>query len=59
VRIGEPFHLPETKRVTKEQVADGTRAIMEQIAELLPERYRGVYGSTGTGSVAQPSQKDV
>lgn len=59
IRIGEPFHLPETKRVTKEQVAEGTRAIMERIAELLPEKYRGVYGPAGPGDVAQPSQKDV
>jgi 1-acyl-sn-glycerol-3-phosphate acyltransferase len=45
VRFGEPFSLPETKRATKEQIADGTRAIMEGIAALLPEKYRGVYAS--------------
>jgi 1-acyl-sn-glycerol-3-phosphate acyltransferase len=45
VRFGEPFRLPETKRATKEQIAEGTREIMEKIAELLPAKYRGVYAS--------------
>jgi 1-acyl-sn-glycerol-3-phosphate acyltransferase len=45
VRFGQPFGLPETKRATKEQIAAGTREIMEKIAELLPAKYRGVYGS--------------
>ncbi len=45
VQIGEPFHLPETKRLTKQQVAKGTHEIMERISQLLPERYRGGYGS--------------
>ncbi len=45
VRFGEPFRLPDTKRATKEQIAEGTREIMEKIAELLPAKYRGVYAS--------------
>lgn len=45
VRFGEPFRLPETKRATKEQIEAGTREIMEKIAELLPAKYRGLYGS--------------
>lgn len=44
VRFGQPFGLPETKRATKEQIAAGTREIMEKIAELLPAKYRGGYG---------------
>ena len=53
VRFGEPFTLPDTKRVTKEQVADGTRAIMEKIAELLPAKYRVVYASPGQEAPAK------
>jgi 1-acyl-sn-glycerol-3-phosphate acyltransferase len=45
IRIGEPYTLPSTSRVTKQQIADGTREIMERIAEMLPENLRGVYGS--------------
>ena len=45
VRFGQPFALPETKRATKEQIRGGTREIMEKIAELLPAKYRGPYGS--------------
>jgi 1-acyl-sn-glycerol-3-phosphate acyltransferase len=44
-RFGEPFHIPsqvDGRRVTPDEA---TRLIMVRIAELLPERYRGVYGS--------------
>jgi len=50
VRIGRPFHLTRTRRLTKQQVADGTREIMERIAALLPEDRRGVY-QTSTSPV--------
>jgi 1-acyl-sn-glycerol-3-phosphate acyltransferase len=43
VHFGSPFHIPERvdgKRVTAEEA---TRLIMMRIAELLPERYHGVY----------------
>jgi 1-acyl-sn-glycerol-3-phosphate acyltransferase len=43
VRFGEPFAIPthvDGRRVTSEEA---TRLIMVRIAELLPERYRGVY----------------
>src|SRR5215204_6261353 len=43
VQFGLPFHIPERvdgKRVTAEEA---TQLIMERIAELLPERYHGVY----------------
>lgn len=43
VRIGEPFTLPATKRVTRQHIEAGTREIMERIAALLPEQYRGRY----------------
>lgn len=56
LRIGEPFTLPPTKRVTKDDIENGSREIMRRIAELLPEQYRGAYAdaveervSTATG----------
>ena len=48
IRIGKPFHLPETKRVTKEAIASGSKEIMRQIAELLPPSYRGAYAKDAT-----------
>jgi len=44
VRFGEPFLLPRPQRLTKEAVEEGTETIMRRIAEMLPERYRGIYG---------------
>jgi 1-acyl-sn-glycerol-3-phosphate acyltransferase len=41
--IGRPFRLPEAKRVNKQTAESGTREIMKRIAELLPEKFRGVY----------------
>jgi hypothetical protein len=43
VRFGSPFRIPERvdgKRVTADEA---THLIMMRIAELLPERYHGVY----------------
>jgi 1-acyl-sn-glycerol-3-phosphate acyltransferase len=43
IRFGHPFRIPERvdgKRVTSEEA---TRLLMSQVAELLPEKYRGVY----------------
>jgi len=45
VNIGCPFHLPQTNgKLTREELAEFTRSIMEHIAELLPPEYRGDYG---------------
>ena len=57
VRFGQPFALPETKRATKEQIAAGTREIMEKIAELLPAKYAGVYGASGHDEAAAAKQE--
>ena len=43
IRYGEPFYLPRPERLTKEAVEAGADLIMSRIAELLPERYRGIY----------------
>jgi 1-acyl-sn-glycerol-3-phosphate acyltransferase len=45
VRFGEPFLLPRPERLTKEAIEDGTDVIMRRIAEMLPERYRGIYAT--------------
>ncbi len=47
VVIGEPFALPQPKRVTADAVRDGTDAIMHHIAALLPPPYRGAYAEPG------------
>lgn len=44
VNIGHPFHLPASKKSTRAGLIENTSFIMERIAELLPPKYRGVYG---------------
>ena len=41
--VGRPFRLPENGRVRSPKLREYTELIMHRIAELLPERYRGVY----------------
>jgi 1-acyl-sn-glycerol-3-phosphate acyltransferase len=48
---GEPFHLPRPERITKDAVEEATDLIMSRIAELLPERYRGIYAGQRTPAV--------
>jgi 1-acyl-sn-glycerol-3-phosphate acyltransferase len=62
MRVGEPFILerglgPDGKKEPLEAV---TTRLMLHIAELLPERYRGVYGPllAGTAPDAAPGQVD-
>jgi 1-acyl-sn-glycerol-3-phosphate acyltransferase len=43
LNIGRPFHLP-AEDFTRAKLAENTNLIMERIAELLPPKYRGVYG---------------
>lgn len=45
VTIGTPFWLAVPERLNAQSAAEGTRAIMERIAALLPIEYRGYYGS--------------
>lgn len=45
VVFGEPFRLAKPQRLTKEAVEEGAELIMRRIAELLPERYRGLYAA--------------
>ena len=53
VTVGEPFHLPRPKRLNAEAAQAGTRQIMERIAALLPESYRGYYGGEATSNKLQ------
>ena len=44
VNIGHPFYLPSPRsRLTKQELAELTNTIMQHIAELLPQKYRGHY----------------
>jgi 1-acyl-sn-glycerol-3-phosphate acyltransferase len=45
VRFGKPFRLEMPERITREEIDKATAAIMESIAALLPEQYRGQYGA--------------
>ncbi|MBL7063017.1 MAG: 1-acyl-sn-glycerol-3-phosphate acyltransferase [Anaerolineae bacterium] len=47
VVVGKPFRLPESGRVRSQKLREYTDLIMHHIAELLPEEYRGEYGSVG------------
>ena len=45
VVFGAPFHLPQTGRLSSEELAEATDLIMRRIAALLPTSYQGVYAS--------------
>lgn len=55
VHFGEPFEIP--KRVDDQRVTadEATRLIMERVAELLPEPYRGVYSTSANSSSSSDS----
>lgn len=45
ISYGEPILLkPKGTKITREDVVEATNEVMRRIAEMLPERYRGVYG---------------
>jgi len=47
IRIGKPYTLPRAgRKISREDVEQGTQLIMKKIAELLPEKYRGPYADT-------------
>lgn len=50
ITIGKPFHLAATNgKLTREERIGLTHSIMEHIAELLPEGYRGYYAEGNAG----------
>lgn len=46
VKVGKMFRLSEQISDRKDAVPEGTRLIMQSLAALLPEEYRGAYSST-------------
>ncbi len=49
VAIGRPFLLPSAEgKLTRSRLAQYSDSIMERIAELLPESYRGIYDLRGS-----------
>jgi 1-acyl-sn-glycerol-3-phosphate acyltransferase len=47
LRVGKPFSLPEREN-RQQTLQEGTRLIMETLASLLPDSYRGKYKSNPT-----------
>lgn len=47
LRFGEPFHIPQRVDGTRVTPEEATNLMMLRIAELLPERYDGVYATGG------------
>ncbi|GER87238.1 1-acyl-sn-glycerol-3-phosphate acyltransferase [Dictyobacter vulcani] len=49
ISYGEPMLLkPKGNKITREDIADATEQVMQRIAEMLPERYRGEYADNAT-----------
>lgn len=59
ITIGKPFHVwNESDKKTRENIEAVTDEIMEQIAALLPESYRGVYHNDWNGERTYTSPPD-
>lgn len=58
VAIGQPFRLPQAKRIDKEQVEAGTEEIMRRIAALLPPEYRGEYAEAAARPAAVARERN-
>ena len=58
IRYGQPFRLPETQRITKQQVASGTEEIMRRIAELLPPEYHGAHALAPEAALGAARSED-
>jgi len=46
LKVGKMFRLAEQAHGRREAMNDGTRLIMQALADLLPERYHGAYSSS-------------
>lgn len=53
--VGKPFYLP-VERDRKKVLEKGTRRIMEELARLLPVKYRGIYAYVGETDQKDPSE---
>jgi 1-acyl-sn-glycerol-3-phosphate acyltransferase len=47
VIFGEPFRIPDTINGKRTTASDATDYLMQRVAALLPEAYRGTYGVSG------------
>ena len=57
---GEPLLLqPKGVKITKDDIKNATETIMRQIAEMLPEQYRGVYSSEASAQEATGETPEV
>lgn len=57
---GAPMHLqPKGAKITKDDIKSATETIMRQIAEMLPESYRGVYASEASAQAATGQTPEV
>ncbi len=48
IKVGKMFKLNEQVSAKKDAVPEGTRLIMQALADLLPQEYRGAYSSSST-----------
>lgn len=59
VRMGKPFYLPQRSSNAKRQnMAELTDMMMLHVAELLPERYRGIYADRVLSSACTVTSSD-
>lgn len=60
ITYGEPIVFqPTGKKVTKEDIHQATETVMRRIAEMLPESYRGVYGTEASAQEATGNTPEV
>jgi hypothetical protein len=56
VNIGTVFSVPQVEGKVSSEVLDSiTEMIMQRVAALLPESYRGVYSLKGRGAASEPT----
>lgn len=55
IAFGEPFTLPRHDDGTRMSVLEATDYIMRRVAAMLPEQYRGIYGSSPVNDSAKTS----
>jgi 1-acyl-sn-glycerol-3-phosphate acyltransferase len=59
IEYGEPVLLkPASAKITRNDITAATDEIMRRIAAMMPERYRGFYGATGTETEDSGSEED-
>lgn len=60
ITYGEPITLqPKGAKITKEDIKNATETVMRHVAEMLPETYRGVYGSEESAQAATGQTPEI